>query len=232
MKNILWCGGSHLSNAKSKINHWIDDHIFQHNADFYVTAGPKTLEWSANGGRYTIEGSIVSGSPYENDRKIDLLKYDLIIFIGQYIQPSRILSKNTTWDDIFSKDLLNEYFKYGIIHPMRWNGHPAYNEPFILFKELSNCNIIVLADPFPSSRDPQYFGTSIPMVKLYYESFVEFCNSIGLIPCFQPEPTIDNSIYTPAKFDRSFEDHLHKSLEFWELVFNVSLAHKFIEIFK
>ena len=104
MKNILFCGGSHLANAKSSI----DKKYKKLNLDFYITAGPRNRQWSIDGGRYKVTGTLISGNGRAPEDSKDLSKYDHIIFVGQYIKLDKFLifkKKAITYKTNFANNL-------------------------------------------------------------------------------------------------------------------------------
>ena len=42
--------------------------------DFYFTSGPPSKDWSINGGRYKVNGTVIGGNPNQpkHDKEIDL----------------------------------------------------------------------------------------------------------------------------------------------------------------
>ena len=103
MKKLLWCGGSHLGNARGVI----ESLFAQFDNEFYITAGPKNRDWSVDGGRYFVNGSIVGDNAQKPGRRLDLGVFDRVIFVGQYIQPQRYVYPS----QLLSSALLNSILR-------------------------------------------------------------------------------------------------------------------------
>lgn len=96
---VLWCGGSHLATAAPMLRARSAESGID--AAFHITAGAPLARWNLAGGRYArIGASAVQG--HRDDRlstsdKVDLAGWDVIAFIGQYVQPSRVFA-DTSFD--------------------------------------------------------------------------------------------------------------------------------------
>jgi hypothetical protein len=131
---VLWCGGSHLGNAKPIIASRLS-HI---ESEYYITAGPTNRDWAASGGRYSVKDHAVVGNAAEPSRLVNLARYDKIIFVGQYIQPQRYFNKN----QIISESIAARILEQEVILD-RPNGF--FNEPISLFAENAPCKCILIA---------------------------------------------------------------------------------------
>ena len=217
MKKILWCGGSHLGTARKSIGS-----IFcQHDNDFYITAAPKARDWSVRGGRYVNRGSLVSGSPVEKGRDIDLSNYDHIVFVGQFVQISRYFCDFSPVSDflmdsvIFSDNFLLKLPAGDSQSPSFQKG-AIYNEPLELFPKLmsndSSCWLI--PDPLPNGTAS---GAMVPIKvkKKFIEGVRRVCDANKLNLFLQPDKTFDHEWRTLIQYNA---DKVHMGELFWDTV--------------
>ena len=117
MKKILWCGGSHLIHSKNAIKH-----IFKESDNnFFPTAGPTNRHWFDKGGRYHVNGDVVS-DPRDERYSFHINQYSSVIFMGQFINirffraGSKLVSR-ALYDSLYPYKYA--YLKGGLInHPL------------------------------------------------------------------------------------------------------------------
>ena len=205
MRKILWCGGSHLGNAKIVINAIYSD---SHN-EYYVTAAPLNRDWSAVGGRYFVDGSVVGNNAQEPDRRIDLADYDRIIFVGQYIQPQRYARPS----QMLSSSLVNAILERDDCFT-RLPGS-IFNEPISLFPSIAKGKCVLLCDPWQRSNN-----LPIRFMERFANNLNNFCEKNNIQLLFQPESTLERKFSTHNRFSRSENaenDRMHFNEEFWRL---------------
>jgi hypothetical protein len=205
MKKLLWCGGSHLANAKLII----EELCLEFNNTFYVTGGEKNRDWAKQGGRYKAKGTIIGGNAYEPTVFYDLEEYSRIIFVGQYIQPQRFLQS----DQPLSTSILNIMFPSDSFLINIPGG--IYNEPLAIFPKLAPKKCLLLCDPMPSSDSP--FSEVPRKSKEYFlQRVVDFCRLREMTIAFQPPNTLDGNVTTKAHFKRKSDDDIHMNDQFWK----------------
>src|SRR5688572_6746749 len=137
MKRILWCGGSHLAHARPHIEASHATTLKGYEPDFYVTAGPRNRDWSGTGGRYTVDGAVVSGNAHEPERKVDMSANSALVFIGQFFQPFKAFIGDMDHSSAVVGRVLQHLPMQGYFHdPARNIEHRWYNEPLSLFPPL------------------------------------------------------------------------------------------------
>jgi len=209
VRRILWCGGSHLAHARPVLERQLEAE------DFFVTAGPELNRWSAEGGRYRVEGSRVGGTPYTPTDLIDLSDFDRIVFIGQWVQPHKWFNSR----QLLSRDVLEVMFQDDAV--LRHAPDGAFNEPLLLFPKLAPNRCVLACDPFPHTlshwpahhcrgnyRDipPQY-------LERFYAQVQTVCSERGVTMLLQPRNTCTNWV-TDAEHSRG--DQIHMTETFWE----------------
>ena len=207
MKSILFCGGSHLATAKTSIEKRFE--LF--NLDYFVTAGTKNLKWFKNGGRYNIEGTIIGGSPEQANIFKDLSKYDLIIFVGQFIQISRFLGGNK---QLLSKSILKEIFKKDCFINLPGN---LYNQPLEIFPEIAPNKVILIPDPLVKTLNIE--GIDLDYVDYFYEQLHLFCE-YRFIKLLMPDKCLleDDLRFVKSTYMLS-KDNIHCKKEYWDIFF-------------
>ena len=209
MTRILWCGGSHLAHAKPVLERQLGAR------EFFVTAGPELNRWSANGGRYRVDGSRVGGSPFDPDRTVDLGDYDRIVFIGQWIQPQKWFNAG----QLLSTSVLERMCSGdGLVHQPQ---DGTFNEPLLLFPQLAPQRCMLACDPFPHrnsvwpERNCRGFYRDIPTAYLgrFVEHVLAFCHQQGMTALLQPDDTHSDWITDPI---HSRGDQIHMTDQFWE----------------
>lgn len=203
MKKILWCGGSHLGSAKNAIKP-----IFEkYKCEFYITAGPKILNWSAQGGRWSVDGSIVSND-CQPEQKFNLSRFDHIVFVGHFIQPHRYMKSHHLPSSALVNAILDrdDLFIRIPISPHR----QGFNEPILLFPQIAPNKCILLPDPWLTKEN---FSPSREFMQKYKEKLVEFCKKNNLLLLFQPDSTLENCFNTKKKFSKG--DRNHFNTVFW-----------------
>ena len=207
MKKILFCGGSHMWQCKK--NKLMEKKFNNFDLDFYTTAGPKNIEWSKSGGRYKVDGTIVSGNISYHNNGIDLSKYKHIVFIGQYIQIFRFC--NFEKKQLFSKSLLEVMFNDDCFINLPEN---FYNEPLDLFPKLAPNRVILIPDPLVKSYRNEYIY--FDFIDYFYEKLSLFCESKS-IKLFMPDKSLlDDFRFTKEEYKI---DTVHCNISYWEILF-------------
>jgi hypothetical protein len=238
---ILWCGGSHLTFARNSIlTHPV---LAESVHDFFISAGGPVFKWSRLGGRYEkLSQYRLRG--FKDERlslsdEINFNSYDIVVFIGQYIQPSRIFSDpEFNWRKYLSHNVLVDI----TLNSLNFAPHPkfkekALNEPLLLFKQMSKpgSKVILFADPFvhiESSMENNYYyvyQTPLRVKNIYYQTLNKFCN-LHEISYLQQDPiTYDPSLmatYVNYSVDRMNDWHMNE--EFWKLNLDRVLVPKIL----
>lgn len=212
MKKILWCGGSHLGHSKKVIETLFSDH----NNEYYITAAPMNKNWSKDGGRYFVEGSIIGDNAAEPERRLDLLDFDHIVFVGHYIQPQKYTFRSQPLSSALKKAILGRDDLF-IRLP---DGN--YNEPITLFPEIAKGKCVLLCDPFALNN-----ALPIDFMEEFKIELHNFCLKKGIDLMFQPQPTLDHNLSTLKSYSRSEGDQIHCNEDFW-LLYLQSLKEKLI----
>ena len=209
MSRILWCGGSHLAHARPVLERQLEA------KNFYITAGPELNRWSSEGGRYQVNGSTVSGSPFAPELHIDLDEYDQIVFVGQWVQPHKWFNAG----QLLSDEVLEAMFSGDRVLTQAPDG--AYNEPLLLFPRLAPGRCVLACDPFPHS-DSQWqkhhchgYYRDIPTKNLerFYAQVKKVCTQRDITMLLQPYDTHSNWV-TASEHSRG--DQIHMTEEFWQ----------------
>jgi hypothetical protein len=219
VKRILWCGGSHLADAKTQILNVHRNRFSDHEPVFYITASPKNRDWSAAGGRYVVKDSTVGGNAAEPDRIIDMSSLSQIVFIGQFIQPHRFLTGAAPLSNSLLQTIFEKYPLYFPVNPH--DPHLAYNEPLELFRNLTDCRIFLVPDPLPTHAG--YKIVPLAQKKFFYAHVDSFCRRNSIDFCGYPPSALLSDMTTDPTFQRSAEDPVHMSERYWQLVFAETL---------
>jgi hypothetical protein len=230
-KKVLWCGGSHLASASNVIKSASNQ--FKIDSSFYITAGGKVASWSIKGGQYkVIDPHRLKG--YRDERlslseEVDLSGYDAVVFLGQYVQPSRVFSdKNFDWNQPLSDLFINDLSRYSF----EYAPHPTFNkvvknEAPKLFKKIckTDCRFVIFADPFVHENsfdesNSEYVNKVPSNIKhIYYQEFCEWYSKLGFKPLIQPNHTFNiSSMATKLEYILSHKDDWHMNEEFWKMV--------------
>ena len=209
MSRILWCGGSHLAHAKPVLERQLGAE------DFFVTAGPELNRWSAEGGRYEVEGSRVGGNPFAPERHVDLKDFDRIVFVGQWVQPHKWFNAG----QLLSNQVLEAMFRDGAV--LRQAPDGAYNEPLLLFPQLAPGRCVLACDPFPHTHScwptqhcrGHYRDIPAMCLERFYAQVQSVCDQRGVTMLLQPDDTHTNWV-TAAEHSRG--DQIHMTESFWE----------------
>ncbi|WP_135506656.1 SGNH/GDSL hydrolase family protein [Roseovarius aestuariivivens] len=229
MKKILWCGGSHLANARPLIEEAHDTGALgAFDAEFYVTGGPRNRDWSGAGGRYTVEGSVVSGNAHEPERRIDLAAFDAAVFIGQYIQPFKAFIGDVPHSSSVVERTLRELPIEGRFHdPERGIRHRWYNEPLVLFPPLVSGPTFLLPDPAPVGK--RYGDVPQPLKQAYHNRMTDFCAEAGITYVDMPPELFTEDGRTRRRYALP-GDALHMNAEYWHVVFDKALLPAMTQI--
>ena len=219
MKKLLWCGGSHLANAKNVIC----EQYQEFDNHFLPTAGPLLQRWGLNGGEYRIDRckQIISREKIGclSEVCVDLSAFDRIIFVGQWIVPRRLFQPKVPLSLSLLRNICNSenFFQLKSFAP---------NVPLQLFPELTSpaCKTILLPDPYPVEKYTYASGHfwEIPehVLDYFYDCVNNACMSLGVEIIEHPISTLckkyaaDNKFVRPTRDGRV--DH-HLSDEFWRI---------------
>lgn len=213
MKNILWCGGSHLANARNKI----DDMFCQHENSFLVTAG-KFKDDHMNGKKCSIFAKKFA----IKDDVIDLSLFNSVVFVGQYVQPLRYFRGSMPLSSSLVSAVLDS--KYFLVKMRSGRGrNPSTtdwfkNEPLEMIPQNFDGTCYLLPDPVPV--DVNWLQVPLAARKLFFESVKDFCvrNNIIFVP--QNLDTLDVNLVTKKHYLRNAVDLTHMNDEYWELNLN------------
>jgi len=199
MIKILWCGGSHLANAR----HAISLLFSNYQNTLYVTAGGANKDWSIQGGVYKCNGTLVGCNGREPKRMVDLSSYDKVVFVGQYVQPSRYFNPRQLLSDAVISEILNdENFL------IRLPGD-IYNQPLELFSRL-HANVTLIPDPWSSQQHID--ENNLDAFELALE---RFCDNRKIKLLRQPDSTLSKKYQTKSIYNRKEEDNHHFNRKFW-----------------
>lgn len=201
MKHILWCGGSHLANAKSSIIKVFSEY----RNEFFVTATPALRQWSIEGGRYSVRGTIVSRNISGCIETIDLNNTSDIVFVGQYLQPKRLFREG----ELHSRSVIEKCMRSTQFPLYLINNH--YNEPLELFPKLVKGNCTLLCDPLPIA------GIHPFCIKVFIEEVELFARDHDINFIRQPTHTIDENMQTCAVYKRTDSTTTHFNDSFWRI---------------
>ena len=225
-KKVLWCGGSHLANAKQLIQ----SRFSYFSNDFAVTAGDFHIKY-LRGLRICLDSGEIKGLKKFNSKNLDSYSksdYDFCVFVGQYIQPTRYFWGGT---------LLSSALLENILHPSRFlleirSGHAVKNfkrpnnyqgffrnQPLELFSQLFAKRLILIHDPLPLGLE-SYAKVPIEYKERFHQSVVRFCAKSGIRLVCQPSHTVNHLGLTNQKFQREEGDHTHASNDFWDIIFS------------
>ena len=207
MKNILFCGGSHLAHAKKVI----EKKFRNYDIEFYVTAGPKNRDWSIKGGRYKVNGNEVGGNFVKPDLFKDLSKYEYIVFVGQWIQINRYLI--FLKKQMLSKSILSEIFNKNCFINIPGN---IYNEPLEIFPKLAPNKIILIPDPLVKITRLEYITSNY--IDYFYRQLHLFCESKSIKIVMPDKSLLDDIGCVKAEYMRDKKD-IHCTREYWEILF-------------
>ena len=209
MSRILWCGGSHLAHAKPVLERQLGAR------DFFVTAGPELNRWSAEGGRYRVEGSKVSGNLFSQEHHVDLDDFDRIVFVGQWVQPHKWFNAG----QMLSRGVLDAMFKDNAVLVQAPDG--SFNEPLLLFPKLARKRCVLACDPFPHTLSHwpmhhcrgNYRDIPVQCLERFYTEVQKVCRQRGITMLLQPSNTFTNWV-TATEYSRG--DQIHMTEAFWE----------------
>ena len=221
MKRILWCGGSHLANARPQIEAAHKGVLSIYKPDYYVTAGPRNRDWSGGGGRYTVHGSVVSRNAHEPDREIDLSGYDALVFIGQFIQPFKAFIDGMQHSSAVVDNILKDLPMQGYFHdPSRNLTHRWYNEPLELFPPFVKGSTFIVPDPAPAGQ--RYASVPAEIKRKYHDRIEEFCAETGCVHIPTPQELCTADGTTKEEFVLP-GDPLHMKDSYWQVLFETKL---------
>ena len=202
MNRILWCGGSHLATAKKSIEKLFSTCV----NDYYITAAPKNRDWSKRGGRYFVKGCIIGDNAAEPGKRIDLAIYNLVVFVGQYIQPWRYANSYQP----MSAELQDVILKQEDLFVRLPSG--IYNEPIRIIPKIARCPCILLCDPWVC-------GNAIPsrFMEQFKISLNQFGKKNNIMVIYQPDRTLNGVFNTQDRFKIKQADNKHFDQEFWDL---------------
>lgn len=220
MSRILWCGGSHLGCAISVVEALHKGPLKSWAFDRYLTAGPINRNWSKDGGRYRVDGTVVSANKRNPDEVRDLADYDAIVFVGQWITPFKILSG----DMPISTHLLDRMLEGVPIHGYSQIGRRPiqkwYNEPLELFPKLAPGKVFLVPDP--DSCMEGYRQVAIATKHRFWAHIEQFCAERGIRLAEIPEQVRTPELTSKPEYKRD-GDLIHMNPAYWDIVLRESL---------
>lgn len=226
MRKVLWCGGSHLGNAKgliqSKFSHFSND--------FAVTAAGFHIKY-LSGLRICLDGGEIKGLEKFNSHNLDSYSkndYDFCVFVGQYIQPTRYFRgcsplSSAVLENILdpSRFLIEMRSGHAVNAFKRSENYQSFfrNQPLELFPQLFKERLVLIRDPLPLGLE-SYANVPLQYKERFNQSVVKFCAKNGIKLVCQPLHTVDQFGLTNQKFQRKDDDHNHASNEFWDIIFD------------
>ena len=218
MKRILWCGGSHLAHARPHIEASHATALKAYEPDFYVTAGPRNRDWSGTGGRYRVDGAMVSGTANEPARKVDMSANLALVFIGQFFQPFKAVLGDMDHASTVVERVLQDLPMQGYFHdPARNIEQRWYNEPLSLFPPLVPGPTLILPDPAPIGM--RYAQVPTKLKQRFSDQIRTFCTERGLILIDIPQRLCTSEGTTKAEYALP-GDVLHMNDSYWKAVFD------------
>ena len=213
MKKILWCGGSHLANARNKIK----DIFCQHENSYLVTAGTFKDDY-INGKKCSVFGKKFAIM----DCIIDLSLFNLVVFVGQYVQPLRYFRGSMPLSSSLVSAVLDP--KYVLLTMRSGQGrNPSNtdwfrNEPLEMIPQNFDGTCYLLPDPVPI--DVNWSQVPSAARKLFFDSVTDFCGNNNIICVPQNADTLDVNLVTKKRYSRHAGDLTHMNDEYWELNLN------------
>ncbi|MGQ7793748.1 hypothetical protein ACUN0C_15180 [Faunimonas sp. B44] len=231
MKRLLWCGGSHLANAKAIISAIHGAELSDWEPDFMETAGPRFEEATAAGRQFVVSGSVVQGGGV-GDRPRDLTNYDAIVFVGQYVQIMRAYSGPTELSTAVVEEILRHIpitltgkKKWDTLNGKRvWDDSPFYNEPLDQILQLASCPVYLIHDPHPTRAEHR--ATPLWMKQAYFQRIRAFCKAQRLVLIEPPIYLVTDDLATRPEFDRG--DGIHMNGDYWTAVLNEELVPRLL----
>ena len=196
--------------GQCKKNKLIEKKFNNFDLDFYITAGPINRDWSINGGRYTVDGTRVSGNIRDPNTEKDLSKYDHIVFIGQFIQINRFWNYEKT--QLLSKSVLKQIFKKNCFINLPDNN---YNEPLELFPKLAPNKVILIPDPLVKREEYRYINAEF--IDYFYKALFLCCESRAIKLCMPDKSLLDSDCrFTKKEYKQG---KIHCNYTYWESFF-------------
>jgi hypothetical protein len=225
MRRILWCGGSHLAQNKRRI----EELHSEYRNEFALTAGG-FHKWYLEGNRLRIAGDSVfdlHAFRPSNQSEYSRADFDILVFVGQYIQPTRYFCGNAPISEAMMADMTNEksfLVRLRAGHAIQSFRHETaayppffHNQPLEYLLHISRGRSILIQDPIPNNPDFE----SVPAIcKIrFQESVVRFCRNWKCELVTQREHTLSTSLTTCRTYNLRNGDHSHMNDEFWKTVF-------------
>ena len=210
MRDILWCGASHLGSAKSAIQSQFNLSDFP----YYITAGPRNSRWSGSGGRYFRDGASVGKNGHQPDKIIDLSAYSQIVFVGQWIKPARYLAGVK----LMSDELLEQVFHENCFVHLPTG---VLNEPLSLFPEIMPGRCTLIPDPLPYSAEMAAVPDSY--LRFMYSRLSDFCQKKGIRLFMPPAELLQGDrLLTKKEYcrERLRDSNSHCSNDYWKIFFS------------
>ena len=183
--------------------------------DFYITAAPINRDWSINGGRYKVNGTIIGGNGRSPSMYLDLSKYNHIVFVGQYIQIWKFFTNKKKMN--ISKSLLKVLFNKNCFINLPFN---HYNEPLDLFPKIAHGKLILIPDPLINFHRTE--NINLKYIDYFYNQLSSFCDSRSIQLCM-PEKSLldDGGRFVKAEYKRARDENdFHCTNEYWQILFD------------
>jgi hypothetical protein len=225
MRRILWCGGSHLAQNKRRIEELHSDY----KNEYALTAGG-FHKWYLEGNRIKIaDNSVFDLHDFRpsNQSQYSGSDFDRLVFVGQYIQPTRYFCGHSPISEAMIADMMSQksfliWLRAGHAIQSFRNEPPAYpplfhNQPLEYLLQISRERSILIQDPIPNNPDFE----SVPAIcKIRFQEAVkQFCRNWECELVSQRAHTLSSSLTTCRAYNLHSDDHSHMNDEFWEIVF-------------
>lgn len=230
---ILFIGGSHLASCHDLIREICAKK--NRSCDFFITAGGSVARWLSLGNNWTIvERRFLKGfcdPRLSIDDQCDLARYQKVVAVGHFIQPSRIFcDPDFDWSHPLDRGFIKEVSEWSFTNTV----HPPFRlslmnlvVPAIRKIIDPTASVVFIADPMIREgsvlENNNIYATKVPTVvkRIYYETFSEWCIEQKIIPVIQPQNTFRaKSFLTLPEYTLSADDDWHMNTEFWMQCFN------------
>lgn len=196
--------------------------------EFTLTAGGYH-KWYLEGNRLVFDKGVISGLDRfrpSNRSYYCPADFDIVIFIGQYIQPTRyfhgdsLLSDSLISEMIYGKDFLLRLRAGHATDAFRENvtTYPPFfrNQPLEYFLKIARGRLILVQDPIPNS--PSYRKVPINYKSQFQSAVVSFCTRHNCRLILQRPDTLSSDLTTKPSYNLRPHDYTHMSAEFWNYI--------------
>lgn len=230
MTRILWCGGSHLANARAAIEAEMAARGWQH--EYFITAGPQIRNALLRGRRFAVNKNTITRPgpeeianigkqpiPVSHERSAAYRQADHIVFLGQWVNPHDISEQDADLRQRpISTPLLRAMVNGLIARPFDFPGGTRRswpNQPLLALGRRRPGRVHLMLTPRP--HRPALGPLPGGMMARVHSLLDEELRHRGITPHFQPPETLDADGLTDTRwlrFPDTTDDH-HMSDAFW-----------------